>query len=86
MLKKKEFFENPLEDLFTRKHLTSTIWHEIKMNGSIKYIFNDLNPKTSNLIILKEAIIKKKRIFRRTNSTYIHYSFILLNIFLTTSL
>ena len=68
-VKKKEFFENPLEDLFTRKHLTSTIWHEIKMDGSIIYIFNDINPKTSNLIILKEAIIKKKRIFRRTNST-----------------
>ena len=45
-----------------------------------------INPKTSNLIILKEAIIKKKRIFRRTNSACIHYSFILLNIFLTTSL
>jgi hypothetical protein len=69
MLKKKNSLKTPLENLFTWMHLSSIIWHEIKMDGSIIYIFNDINPKTSNLIILKEAIIKKKRIFRRTKST-----------------
>jgi len=85
MLKKRILCKPPWRPVYSEephKHYLA----QNKINGSIKYIFNDLNPKTSNLIILKEAIIKKKRIFRRTNSACIHYSFILLNIFLTTSL
>ena len=32
--KKMNSLKTPPEDLFTSKHLSSTIWHEIKMDGT----------------------------------------------------